>query len=430
MEDNKQLDSKLVNSLLEINQVSYRMPPQISIASKVTHTIQYFQQSTYNNGNTMILDFQTGNAYIDAHKSYLRMVVTPSDANHGFGSGSVGNLFERVVVRTKTGKELSRTENANLLMKNMDRFFKSDNWLNTVGRAQGHTQEIATNQYGTVVPAGGKVFIIPLTTFLPCFNLIGSKLVPPMIASGLRLEIRLADPNVAFCNFNQAVLTPLVSYTVTQPEIHVKEYTLADNFSRSIAQIASSQGLNLLYKEYYNTIVSTSTNQINYDIKKAVSKALKLSVFTRDATIAVGRDQMASRPYNYEKIQSNVGADYVPNQPLQLPAVASADNINEVYYYALEECDKLKSWDPSSVSPGQYLGVAPTGTGDQYNGAVVNFSYNKSNTSELAGYTISNSRAMLVNLTQEGVAVPVRLDTFLCYLRLAKAMITNTLVLD
>ena len=38
---NAQMDSKLVDSLLTVNQLSYRMPPAINIANKVTHTIQY-----------------------------------------------------------------------------------------------------------------------------------------------------------------------------------------------------------------------------------------------------------------------------------------------------------------------------------------------------------------------------------------------------
>lgn len=432
---NTSMDSKLVDSLLTVNQLSYRMPPAINIANKVTHTIQYSQQASYDSGGTMIWDFQTGNSFIDANCSYLRFVVTPTDGTHCFGSGSAASLFERIIIRSKTGKELSRVENANLLCKFMDRYEKSEEWLRTVGKSQGYSvrnQVTTANVYADAVPVGGKLFVIPLTSLFPCFNLIGSKLVPPQVASGLRVEIRLASPDDAFCSVDQAAPLTLANYTVSKPEMHVKEYTLNDNFQRAISEMAN-QGLNLLYKEYYNTIVSQTTNQINYDIKKAVSKALKLSVITRPNTsLAVaGRDRFASLPYNFEKIQSNCGSDYIPNQPLSIDGAVTADNVNEAYYYALEEFDKLEHWNTTSVSPSQYLGRVNDGSvNDVYSNALVCFSYNRSNTSQLAGYTISNSRALLVNLTQQGVPVSVRLDTFLCYLRLAKAMNTNTLVLD
>ena len=317
----------------------------------------------------------------------------------------------------------------------MDRYQKSEEWLRTVGKSQGYSvrNQVATaNVYADAIPAGGKLFVIPLCSIFPCFNLIGSKLIPPQVASGLRVEIRLASPDDAFCSVDQATPLTLASYVVSKPEIHAKEYTLNDNFQRAISEMAN-QGLNLLYKEHYNTIVSQTTNQINYDIKKAVSKALKLSVVTRpNASLNVaGKDRFASLPYNFEKIQSNCGSDYIPNQPLSIDGAVTADNINESYYYALEELDKLEHWNNTSVSPAEFLGRANDGTvADVYSNGMVCFSYNRSNTSQLAGYTISNSRALLVNLTQQGVATSVRLDTFLTYLRLCKSMNTNTLVLD
>lgn len=432
---NSSMDSKLVDSLLTVNQLSYRMPPAINIANKVTHTIQYSQQASYSSGGTMIWDFQTGNSFIDANCSYLRFVVTPTDGTHCFGSGSAASLFERVIIRSKTGKELSRVENSNLLSKFIDRYQKSEEWLRTVGKAQGYSvrnQVTTANVYAEAVPIGGKLFVIPLTSLFPCFNLIGSKLIPPQVASGLRVEIRLASPDDAFCSVDQATPLTLANYVVSKPEIHAKEYTLNDNFQRAISELAN-QGLNLLYKEHYNTIVSQTTNQINYDIKKAVSKALKLSVVTRPnaALNVAGKDRFASLPYNFEKIQSNCGSDYIPNQPLSIDGAVTADNVNEAYYYALEELDKLEHWNTTSVTPAEFLGRANDGTvNDVYSNGMVCFSYNRSNTSQLAGYTISNSRALLVNLTQQGVATSVRLDTFLTYLRLAKAMNTNTLVLD
>ena len=96
-DSNMSMDAKLVDSLLQVNQLTYRMPPQISIAQKVTHTIQYSQQASYSNGQTMVWDLQSGNSFVDAACSYLRFIVSPNDSTHCFGSGSAANLFERIV---------------------------------------------------------------------------------------------------------------------------------------------------------------------------------------------------------------------------------------------------------------------------------------------------------------------------------------------
>ena len=429
---NAQMDGKLVDSLLQVNKIAYRMPPQISIATKAHHTIQYPQQSSYNNGNTMVWDLQSGNSFIDPACSYLRMRVVPSDGTHCFGSGSACNLFDRIVVRTQTGKELQRTESANLLNKFMDRYNKSDNWLRTIGKAQGFTEATSAAQLADTVPATGKLFVVPLQSIFTCFNPVNNALLPAQMCSGLRIEIHLADPNEAFSSVNQGAVGALASFVVDRPEIHLKEYTLNDAFQRKVNEMAN-QGLNILYKEHYNTIVAQSTNQINYDIKKAVSKALRTTVITRlQSDLSTdGKDSLASFPYQYEKIQSQIGADYFPNQPLQIDGTPDADNVNEHYYFALEEQDKLHAWNPTSVSPSQFLGRANDGTAnDVYSNGVVCFNYCKSNVSDLAGYTVSNSRSAIINLTQAGVASNVRVDTYLCYLRLAKVMNTNTLVLD
>lgn len=432
---NTQMDGKLVDSLLQVNKISYRMPPQIAIATKAHHTIQYPQQNAYSNGNTMVWDLQSGSSFVDPACSYLRLRVVPSDGAHCFGAGSACNLFERIVIRTKTGKELTRTENAGLLCRHMQRYEKSENWLKTVGKSQGFTtrKEVGTvNVYADAVPAVGKLFVIPLQDIFTCFNPVNGALLPAQMCSGMRIEIRLADPDDAFCSVDQAAPAGLLSYTIDRPEIHLKEYTLNDAFQRKVTEMAN-QGLNLLYKEHYNTIVAQNTNVINYDIKKAVSKALRNTVITRLSAdlSAGGADRVCSAPYNYEKIQSQIGADYFPNQPLQVDGPLDADNVNESYYFALEEQNKLESWDPTSVNPDQFLGSANTGAvGDVFNNGACIFNYCKSNVSSLAGYTVSNSRSAIINLRQEGVAQSVRVDTYLCYLRLAKVMNTNTLVLD
>ncbi len=433
-EMNTAMSGTLTESLLQVNQLSYRLPPQISIASKCTHVINYSQQSSYVGGNTMIFDIQTGSAFVDPHASYFRFTVKPADSLHSFGSGSVGNLFTRVVVRTATGKELSRVEDANLLIKTLDLYDNSYDWKSTLGGAQGYTSADPTaTSYAGLIPSTGKVFIIPFQTVMPCMSPHGAKLVPPNIMSGLRIEITLASANDAFCSGNQGALTSLASYEVLGVEAHLKTHDLADAFQRKIQEM-SVQGLNYLFKEHFHTIVSpgTGSTNINFDVKKACSKALSARIVSRLATdlTTAGKDRMASYKFNYLSHQAKVGSDYFPNAPLAISATPSLDNVNEAYYYSLYAQDKLEKWNPPGVSVVEFLGAAPTGADtDVYSSGIIAYNLNKSNVSDMAGYTISNSRALLVDL-QQATAENVRLDVYLTFLRLAKVYQSNCVVLD
>jgi hypothetical protein len=203
-------------------------------------------------------------------------------------------------------------------------------------------------------------------------------------------------------------------------------HELADAFQRKIQEMSQS-GLNYLYKEHFHNIVSPGANtNINFDVKKACSKALTARIMTRPSAIGTGRDYHASSIYNYVKIQTHISSDYFPNQPLQVDGAPSLNNINESYYYALYAQDKLEKWNPSSVAPDTYLGV---GDYTKFNNGIVAFNFNKSNVSDLAGYTTSNSRALLVDL-QQNSALNIRLDVYLTFLRLAKIYSSNAVVLD
>lgn len=433
-EMNVQMNGGLADSLLQVNQLSYRLPPQISIASKCTHVINYSQQSSYANGNTVIFDIQTGSAFVDPQASYIRFTVIPNDGTHCFGSGSVANIFSRVVVRTATGKELSRVEDADLLIKMMDVYDNSNDWRNTLGVSQGYSDSntFVASVYADAVPAAGKVFIIPFQTLMPCMSPHGAKLVPPHLMSGLRIELTLAGADDAFCSVDQKVPLTLASYTVGFLEAHLKTFDLADAFSRKINEMAVS-GLNYLYKEHFHNIISPGANsQINFDIKKACSKALTARIMTRRSTIltTAGRDKHASDVFNYIKYQAHIGSDYFPNSPMQLAGVPTITNINEPYYYTMYAQDKLNKWSPPGVSPTQFLGRVTDGTtAEVYSNGIIAFNFNKSNVSDMAGYTVSNSRALLVDL-QQNSALDIRIDVYLTFLRLAKIYQSNTIVLD
>ena len=434
MDENVKMNDSLTNSLLQVNNLLYKMSPALGIAARRNHRIDFAQQAQYAASETIVYDCQTGSDFVGGKNSYLKLKVTAIGGPGDLGSGSICNIINRVVVRSRTGKELTRVENFNLLCKNIQVWDCPEEWKATAGKAQGYG---TGSGVANVVPETGKVFIIPMWV-IPCFN--QDKLLPPQLMSGCRIEITLE--NVATAFRQNAGDTLITAYVVDRPEIHWDTYDLADAYKRKIAEMASRQGLNILHKEYFHTIVSGSDTDFNFDIKKAASKALKAMIISRstDAVSSTDFDSMGSLKYDYSQYQSRIGADYFPNAPLSVDDI-ELDGNAESYYQTLFVWNKSANcWNPSSVTPNQYTSdqAAANAFPPHYNNSLIAFNYNKSHVSDLQGYIVSNSRSILIDLKSSPVAgaYPTgttgarRLDVYLQYLRAVKVYVSNVEVKD
>ena len=339
-QENVQLNDQLTQSLLAVNKLLYKMPPAIGITQRRNRRIDYFQQSSYSNGETMVLDCQLGSDFADAKNSYLRFFVVPNSGSNGsFNTGSAANVINRAVIRSRTGKELCRMENCNLLTKFAQVYDCPKDWKETIGGAQGYDVAPAAN-LSVPSTATGKLYVIPMWVFT-CLNV--ECLLPSQYMEGLRIELTLESPGVAFGS--DATTGDIASYVINRPEVHWDSYDLADQYKRKIAEMASSSGLNIVHKEWFHTIVASSSSgqtDFNFDIKKSASKALKLIIITRDqAKIGdILQDSMASQTYDYIKFQAHIGQIYYPNQPLTVDDISVNGNA-EAYVHTLSCWDKL-----------------------------------------------------------------------------------------
>ena len=411
----------LQNSLLQVNKMLYKMPPSLGITARRHHVIDFSQQSGYVNGQTIVFDLQTGSYFIDGKNSYLRLDVqlVGNNMNDTFNSGGITNIISRVVVRTKSGKEWCRCEEFNLYVRNILRYEASNNYLEKVGKSYGYDSGATPNT------AGLTRYTIPLW-LIPCFN--QDKLLPPQIMEGLRIEITLASVEQAL---EKAVTDPPsnpTGYLVANAEIHSDAYDIADQFKRKVAEMSARQGLILVHKEYFHSNVGTisDSNNYNFDIKKACSKACRnFNILRLNANVNnVNEDSMNAEQYNVIRYQAHIGQDYVPNQPIELPDTPSIRNINEAYYDTQFVWGKVnQTWWSNSVTPTDFLG-----SGDRKEGMVA-FNLNKSHVTDLDGYVLNNSRALVVDIKCKDEEKR-KLDTFLQHLRVAKVYTANAEIRD
>jgi hypothetical protein len=437
METNIEPTSGLTESLLAVNQLSYQMPPSLGIATSTRHRMEFAQMNSYTVGanggaSTVVFDLQSGSSFIDPAVSYfvfnISHVANPVSAvPMGFGSGSIANIIQTVTVRSRTGRELCRVENFNLITKYADLIQNNNDRLTTIMKAQGYTPVGTGNNYGQAVPSGGKVFILPMAT-IPCFAPINGKLLPPQLCEGMRIEFRLESSNVAFCpQQRDGVSPPNFTYTLTRPYAHYCCFDLSDAFQRQIAMVAAKSGLRLLHKEYFHTITSTSGNMANWDIKKAASKALNCIIIERLVanTTASDADCFASVPNDILTYQGQIGSLYYPNAPLTISDVSENGNY-ESYYYSMYSASALSRALNPSITLEQWTGAADKSV---YNNNFIMFNLNSSNVSDLVGSTLNNSRAFLVNITTQNANVD-RFDSYLSHLRATTIFSSNVTVLD
>jgi len=436
MEINMQPESRLTDSLLGVNELSYQMPPSLGIATMARHREEFAQINSYTvssggGGQTVVFDSQTGSSFVDPKASYYVFNLTHNGGalDIGFGSGSIANVINTVTVRSRTGKEIGRYENFNLLCKYMDRINESQEFLSSTLKAQGYSVNREGKSYADSVPQTGKTYILRMSS-IPCFSPVNSKLLPPQLMEGLRVEFRLEASVVAFCpNVNTSVIDTTLTYTLNRPSVQYKCYDLADAFARQIAMVASKSGLRLLHKEIFHTITSTAGSQINFDIKKAASKALNcMNVLRITAkTTDPNEDCFASRVNDIVRYQANIGSVYWPNQPLTIPTVT---DFYQSYYYSMYGAGKIYGGFPSSLVPEQWGGTNATNIEDDvYNNNFIMINLNSSNVSDLVGMTVNNSRALLLDILRANTG-EVRLDSFLCHLRATTVFLSNVTVLD
>lgn len=224
--------------MIQVNDLVYKLEPDISVAVNRTHKTHYFQQPEYKNSQTAICILNSGADYIDCRRSFLSFRVdldsTPfqiqdnlldswhRNVNRGnndvltavnrfnasllvhgyFGpNGSILNLIDTVTVTTRSGDELSRvTDLALLANMTLPLMFGSD-WKSTVGQMIGLGESVYGKSVTSLTkhPCADRTYCIPMYLLSPIFQY--GRLMPSMLMSGLRITITWKSTTKAFAQY-------------------------------------------------------------------------------------------------------------------------------------------------------------------------------------------------------------------------------------
>ena len=465
------------NGLLASNDLVYLLPPDLSVSVNQTHKNQYFQSTTYTNNQRGVCLLNTGADYGDMRHSSLEFGVSVQmpvkTQGAWFGRhGSVLNLIKSITISSRSGDELARIQDLNLLNYTQNGYRYDKEWHETIG------QTIGLNQFLLPDTTDDKTyqeqrFSIPLYLLSDFFGY--GRLLPPMVLSGLRIEIEWATPVEAFVAFDASATgrntgTPVgtvTSYTILNPYVSIRAVQLTDSTQRALNEMSAVNGLELVYCDYERTDRTNGGTSLHMEIRKAASRALKCVMTSRRTgdTSNKNKDSLRSEEWDVTRWQWQLGSLYFPQQPVYSnhPDAPQLKILAETYKHALICYDKYRGTNNKSAATPLYRnGEAFSDSSELLNNATTtalatpykpiagfqeqkdigeptsNFEYGtfvngnaivpvtleRSDLFNLSGVPINNSRVLAIR-ADFGSTQDRTITTFLKYVRLARVFMTN-----
>lgn len=472
-------------ALIGVNDLNYVLPPDLSVSVVRTHTNHYFQQSEYADKHRAICILNTGAHYIDARQSSLefgvRLDAAPGDNGNTSGTfgknGSALNLIESITVTSRAGDELCRLDQADLLHYVTIPYRNTQGWCDTVGSGMGLNHMVNRE----LMNENTQRFSIPLYALVDFFNY--GRLLPPMLASGLRISITWTAPAKAFIGRGiNGITAPgvITGYTIENPYISTFAHQLSDGIQRDLNELSATNGLEIVYCDWEPTEITYATAtelSAQLEVRKAASRALQAIAVTRDTNnVNLGSaDSYATSAFDYAKYQWQLGSLYFPQQPViangTIGTTGTADDrnaaaLNEAYKHTLISFGTYKPEGGAQTSSAvnfrtnqQYqeddvlLGGLDTAVGSNpwaqlvagneavtgvkaskfgkwgtfVNGlSVIGVQLERTDLFNMSGVPINNARVLSLRTTYRSASTAKRtLTVFLKYVRLARCFLNN-----
>jgi len=310
------------------NGLNYTLPVPSSVAVNKTKKRSYFQNRSYQSGQTMVCTLNTGASFIDLANSNLvvKMKVLSTNAGAfacGLGSGSAMNLVENIRIFHRSGTQYTNTQKMNIYRAHDDHVCESDNWFTTVGENMGYSA--GTAKFSTAEPE--HTFVVPLKKLHPFFAPNGGDDVmgcPQMFASQ-RIEIDQATLSQIFLEDATSV-DPPTDFEISDIYFDLECVDLMDSAQASVNTMAQKKSLEYLYTDIFTsrTASPNATSVVNVDINKSVSYASQVTATLNDNNKQndITQDAFAS-PYRKGSWWYALGSNYYPsNQKIDNEAVA------------------------------------------------------------------------------------------------------------
>lgn len=412
---------------LMVNNLMYSQPKALSLATNRTYTKAYLQRAEYkgDRSSTMIADWNSGTSFVNCANSFLSISVkvkADGVTASGFGSGSAMNLINEIRIKSRSGVELSRIQNVNTWSLFDSVYNRSSQNLDTVGILEGFSigRDPAVGSFITDATGESQIqkFLIPLSCLSTYWRPIDGQLMPPQLASGLRVELSLEDYRTALTQTVDVAGTVVQGYEITDCYFQLDQVELTDETQRAINMESAKDGLEWSYERVFASTSQLPANQTttSVQLRKAVSQACyvySIPISTADK-IDITKDSLVAVSYNADTFQYRLGSLYFPFQRIE----DGADG-RESCMIAYQTFDKLRHvFHETSVTPTEFKNKF----------GIMAASLERDQSLQFSGLAVNNSRTLELDATFDNVAEGQEIITFLVYCGVARAFIDNTSV--
>ncbi len=400
---------------LLVNNLIYRQPKSLSLATNRTARRQQFYRDSYTSGETAIIKLNTGSDHLKLCNSYLtfNMLVTGTTPTANFANGSAVNVIQNITVRGKSGTEYDRLENVALWSKNDARHTYSQDWFNKYGTMVGYgTTGIGATDAANLSATNAK-FCIPLSMLAGVFRPIGGVLMPPQMAAGLEITITLADYKTALFTKGGTV----TGYTLSNIAIVPDCVTLSEDTQKTLNLESAETGLEYTYPRIHTATSTAKSTAVNVQVQKSVAQASLITavVRTQSEILDVTKDSLKSAAWGVTSWQFRIGSLYFPSEVL-----SNADDAVESFFIGQSTYDKSKhGFSENAVSVTDF----------KTNGyGLMSASFERDQSLNLSGMPVNNSRSIELNATLASWSVNLEVTLFLEYVAVARLFIDNSTV--
>jgi hypothetical protein len=346
-------DSKAdISTLLTVNQMDYRLPPSLSIAtSRASKTYPSRLQNYKLGDNSRPLSFtvSTGAHFVDWKNSYLRFSAKFPDGGDTFipkfapYTGWLQSIRGFKITHS-SGVELERVQVALGPWLQLKQFYdQSSEERGTVGSLSRYNNSDVSNSViwdrninetgstlpNDIAPTDAVVDVcIPLCKLSGFFN--NSNISPGYLAAGLQIDLWTYTPEELFVLQNQAlragnldgevtqVLTgaappgvgndtdtsanwPAAGVVLENPVLVLDTFAITDSIVRKISQISASDGLEWDFTGlHHQGKQSSSSTTETIQIQKAISRANNIVVKSRRVGSVLGPNRKLFDTYGGE----------------------------------------------------------------------------------------------------------------------------------
>ena len=424
------ISKQTVVRILSLNDMTnVKSSPMTPIISR-TQTRSYNEggsNATFNSGDHLVFNLQTGSDFIDVLQSFLVFDVKTtanvgwvysalalfSDCQINQGDSPVDRakyLNQYNFHRMQLMSENQKLINYRALMLCNDNQSNADVEEEEKDEVGYGKRKIRTGRIG----AAAQRVMIPLKYLAGVFD--SYKLMPPHLARGLRID--LTCENVARAMATIAGVNHPENYEITKAYILADTYKMEDTVLEYINSEYASKNTGLIYEYFsYNSAKSSTVGtNINIEFNQTSSQtvdALVCTPLTAEATNPAANSFRSAVMLDAARSQFAIGSHYMPNHPTS----SIVEHYAQYMYYG----NRLRENKEMGTSFRTFIGTATAiAAGNwQYGTGVYAQTFQRSNIMEISGMALSKNSS----LSFEATGVTPACDTYIFVRHLRRAVL-------